>query len=159
MAALLKNKFQEFDNDETISGFVITISEINPLFCAKQMLVMMCSLMPIEEIKRLNISQFLLNKFSFLDGKERFQLLVGATLKEDESTLFKGPMIANGNRKLYCLSAFPLRILLVIGDNALLPGYADFTEFLNSNVLSPITCNFNIGFIKNDLFDFISKMI
>lgn len=159
VAAILKNRFNEFDKDETITGFGITITAINPLFCAKQMLVMMCSLMSIEEIKGLNISQFLLNKSSFLDGKEKFHLLVGATLKEDESTLFKGPMIADGNRKLYCLSSFPLRMLLVIGDKTSLRGYADFTEFLNSNVSNPITCDFNIGFVKNDLFDFINETI
>lgn len=84
MAAILKSKFNEFEKNETITGFGITITDINPLFCAKQMLVMMCSLMPIEEIKGLNISQFLLNKFSFLDGKEKYHLLVGATLKEDQ---------------------------------------------------------------------------
>lgn len=123
------------------------------------MLVMMCSLMPIEEIKGLNISQFLLNKFSFLDGKEKYHLLVGATLKEDQSTLFKDLMIADGNRKLYSLSSFPLRILLVIGDEIPLRGHADFTRFLNSNVSNPITCDFNIGFVKNDLFDFISERI
>lgn len=145
------------NKDESITGYGITLKEFNPLYCAKQMLVILLSILTIDVIKKYNFRDLLLNKSSSLNEKHKgFQLLIGSSLDFKEGNIFKGPILLNGVDQCFCLDVYPFKLVFICnGGYSFVPGFVDFTDLLYSPDLGNIIHTFNVGYCKNNLFDII----
>jgi len=155
---LCKDK-NKFDSDSSISGLSLKVKDINPLLCTKQMLVIMCSLMPVEILRELKLSEFLSTEFAFLDGTENFELLVGVGIDNENGNIFKGPILIPGNIHAFCLHMYPLKIALILEKGYKIPGYTNFNVFLESDIRKSGEYVFNIDYLKDDLFCYIANIL
>lgn len=149
--------YRLFNENDFIDRYCVHVEQINPLLCAKEMLAMMCSILSLDEVDNLGISNFLLNKYSHLNGRPRFQLLVGTILDEENGFFIKDPILLGMNNRCYGICVCPLRILLVVGDEINISGYSDFTNYLMMDIKEPTICDFCVGFKKDDVFDYFFK--
>lgn len=159
IALVLDKENNEFDSNPPVTGISFEIDNINPLLCAKQMLVIMCSLMSINTLKKLNLSNFLTTKFAFLDGKENFSLLVGLERNKEMGTIFKEPIVINGKDQAFCLHMYPFKIALILKKGYKISGYSNFNVFLESDIRESGKYPFNIAYLEKDIFEFMSNTV